>query len=119
MKVLICVSLLWVACGAYNYAATLYDFTAKFGYQRHLNIAVPMAIGGPFFTPVVVLSAEHPSRLLWKPLSVEQRWVLFHARCSNLERCYFEEHYGSGVPCAPPVNDLDLLHSLRATGGQQ
>ena len=112
----ILIAALWVACGAYNYAATLAHFTENYGYMRNMSPALMTGISGPFGLPATLLIVDHPTHLLWKPLTKEQRWLIFDAEEHVLGRCYFEENYGSGEPCKPPVNDLDLLRNLEAEG---
>lgn len=101
------VIILWAACGAYNYAANLEDFTAKYGDQPNFWSSVGIGILGPVGTPVTLAMVDHPTKLMWKPLSYEQRWLIYHAKWSSLSRCDFDHN-------CPESDDLDILREAEA-----
>lgn len=112
MRYSIAIAVIWISIGIYNYGSSLGSMTESYGCSSHTKEAVFLGVTGPFgLLPTLI---DRPQRLLWKPLTKEQRWTIYHAKYPRLLRCDFEETYGDGKPCEEKLNDLQLLRKIEA-----
>ena len=84
--------LLWIGCGILEYGVSLHEHIFTVGWLRYPWEFLPFGI---FSGPIGLLGTflmfnEVPFALRFKPLTKEQRWVLYTARFPSLDRESFE-----------------------------
>jgi hypothetical protein len=81
--------ILWLGCSYLTYGFTLGAFTHEFPDQYHTSFAVAFSIAGPLglFADGVLDGFRH-----WRtvPLTMEERWKIFHDMYPMLSREYFD-----------------------------
>lgn len=82
----------WAVVGFFNWGFTLGYFSHHFPHGQHVAFAASFAVAGPIaFFPIVLCSWLRHWRIT--PLTVEERWLIFHKTFPPLSREYFEHHY--------------------------
>lgn len=102
------IALVWVLCGVFAYALTLGHFTAKYGDTLNGVVSVFVGLLGPCGLFAIAVNADRPLRLVWCPLSYEERLMLFRAKYPNLSLHRFEGYRGEDRK-----DDLALLKRLK------
>jgi hypothetical protein len=84
------IAIFWIACGIFNYGATLCHFTNRFPDQNNRYVARIFAIAGPLGSLMPLATFEG---FRWKPMTKEESWQAFHKKMPDLDREYFDSYY--------------------------